>query len=324
MSKSTIFMFSGQGSQYFQMGKELFDYNSVFKKWMQEIDIIAKDLIGRSIIDYLYYENNRKSDPLTRILYSSPAIFMVEYALSQVLLESGIKPDYVLGASLGELTAAVVADVISLEEAMESIIGFMEAIEAYAQEGRMIGVLSHCSLYHANSVLRENSELAAINFDSHFVVSCKVEKLQEIEAFFKLKEINYQILAVSCAFHSSLIDPAESRCKEIVRGKTLCKSKIPLISSTYAKVVETFNCDYFWDILRKPIFFQKTIRQLEKRQDLTYIDLGPSDTLATFLKYDLDQGTESEVYPSLTLFGHDLKNLNKIKENLNPICHYSM
>jgi len=90
-------MFSGQGSQYYQMGKELFILHSTFRKWMLKMDDFVQAQIGTSIIDKIYNEKRGREEQFVRTLWIHPTIFMVEYALTQVLLEEGIKPDYVWG-----------------------------------------------------------------------------------------------------------------------------------------------------------------------------------------------------------------------------------
>ncbi len=102
MNEPLVFMFSGQGSQYYHMGKELFKENTVFRQSMLEMDAIAARRIGTSIVEEIYHPGKRVSDPFDSILFSHPAIFMIEYSLYKVLEDRGIYPDYVLGSSLGE------------------------------------------------------------------------------------------------------------------------------------------------------------------------------------------------------------------------------
>lgn len=128
MSRPIIFMFSGQGSHYYQMGRELYENNPVFKTWILKIGKLVQKLIGQSIVNLLYYDGFKKSDVFNRTLYTHPSIFMVEYALSQVLLDKGIVPDGVLGASLGEFTSAAFTGVMSLEDTIYKAIPIRKVI----------------------------------------------------------------------------------------------------------------------------------------------------------------------------------------------------
>ena len=102
MSKPrVVFMFSGQGSQYYQMGRAFFDANAAFRNTMLQLNDVAAPLLGRSIIDILYDDGRRKDELFDRIEHTSAAIFIVEYALARALLNDGLKPDCLLAASMG-------------------------------------------------------------------------------------------------------------------------------------------------------------------------------------------------------------------------------
>ncbi|MDP7355503.1 MAG: acyltransferase domain-containing protein [Desulfobacterales bacterium] len=203
MDKPTIFMFSGQGSQYYHMGKELYAQNPSFKQWMKSLDEIAKRIMGDSVLDELYSPENDMSFQFDHTRFSSTAIIMVEYAMAQVLFENGIEPDYVLGASLGEYTSAVIAGMMEIEWALEALARQVELFEARCLEGGMTAIVDDYRLLHDIPISYENSELAARNYDSHFVVSGKKEALTKIENHLERTDIIFQTLPVSYGFHSS-------------------------------------------------------------------------------------------------------------------------
>ncbi|MBY9085626.1 acyltransferase domain-containing protein, partial [Paenibacillus sp. HN-1] len=156
MNKPIVFMFSGQGSQYYQMGKELFDNDPIFQKWMIKMDDIVQRNIGRSVINEIYHDHGRKENKFDRTLFTHPAIFILEYALSQVLIEGGIKPDYVLGTSLGEFTALAVSESMEVEDVIECLIKQAEMIESNCKQSGMLAILDHISLYDENPLLFQN------------------------------------------------------------------------------------------------------------------------------------------------------------------------
>lgn len=313
MGKSVVFLFSGQGSQYYHMAKELFAQHPVFRKWMLRLDGITYEVLGKSVLEQLYNKKKQIHERFDRTLYTHPAIFMVEYALAQVLSESGIHPDYVLGASMGEFASAAVAGIMGVEEIFEALLKQAELFESHCPEGGMLAIIHDSTLYSATPLIYENVELASVNFDSHFVVSGRNNKLKSIESFLKEKGIIYQELPVSYGFHSSLIDPAATFYTDFLEKYSCQKPQIPLVSGLNGKILTRLPKDYFWSIARKPVQFPKAIQALEKTQCCIYLDLGPGGTLANFTKRNLDNDSHSESHAMITPFNQELKNLEKIK-----------
>jgi bacillaene synthase trans-acting acyltransferase len=306
--KSTVFMFSGQGSQYFQMGRELYDCDDTFREWMIELDDIAQDVSGRSVIETLYSGARGKGDPFDRTLLTHPAIFMVEYSLSQSLIHAGVRPDMVLGVSLGSFAAAAVAGFISVEDALTAVTRQAIAIEECCEPGGMIAVLADPALFEED-FLSGRSELAAVNFSSHFVVSAKRADLAEIEAALMKRDIGYQRLPVSVPFHSLWMDGAKARFESFMRSIRLKRGRLPLACCDQSTILFDLSDDYFWNVVRRQIRFRETIERLEREGARRYIDLGPSGTLATFLKYVAPATTRSTAHAILTPYGFDRKSL---------------
>ena len=152
MIKQCVFMFSGQGSQYYHMGRELFIKNSIFRKWMKKQDDIVHEIIGESVLDKLYDNEKRRHEVFNRILHTHPTIFMVEYAMAQIFIESGVEPDYVLGTSLGEFVSAAIAGVMCIEELLELILKQAEFFEDYCQSGGMIAILHDFKLFYETPI----------------------------------------------------------------------------------------------------------------------------------------------------------------------------
>ncbi len=311
MNKPVVFMFSGQGSHYYQMGKELFEQHPTFKKWMLSLNEIASDTLGESVLNKLYDKTKSKSDLFDRTLYSHPAIFMVEYALAQVLLEDGIEPDYVLGTSMGEFASAAVAGVMEVEDVLKALVKQAQVLETHCQKGGMTAIVHKTTLFNETPQLFDNSELASVNFHSHFVVSGSLSSLKDIENF--LQHMTYQRLPVSMGFHSALIEPAAPIYTDFLSLQTLKPPKIPFISCAHADILTSLAQNYFWIVIRKPILFQQTVQRLEEKPAYVYLDLGPSGTLANFVKYNLTKQSQSKSFPILTPFGPSLPNLEKVK-----------
>jgi bacillaene synthase trans-acting acyltransferase len=304
--RKTVFMFSGQGSHYFRMGQDLFEHDPVFRDWMLRLDELAAGLCGERVIDAIYSPHDRES--FDRTLQTHPAIFMVEYALAQSLLHAGLKPDITLGASLGSFAAATLAGFMRVEDALAAVVQQAAAFEACCDRGGMIAVLADQTSY-ARPYLREQSELAAINFSSHFVVAAPQSHLPQIERSLGEQDVVYQRLPVSYAFHSKWIDEARAPFESYVSSIRRFPGTLPFACCREATLLSELPNDFFWRVVREPIRFKDTIAALEQRGAYRYIDVGPAGTLATFTKYCLPSGSPSTVQAIMSPFGNERRNL---------------
>lgn len=187
MQSETVFMFSGQGSQYNKMGLELYDANPVFRQTMDLLDGSFRELTGKSVVEELYHNTKRKGSRFDDIFYTHPAVFMVQYALAEALIAAGVRPRHVLGVSLGEYVAMAVAKVLPPERALKLIVQQVELLKLTCTTGAMIAILDNERLYHEHTALNENAELIAVNYDKHFTVACSREQAANIQQFLKEK-----------------------------------------------------------------------------------------------------------------------------------------
>jgi bacillaene synthase trans-acting acyltransferase len=303
----TVFMFSGQGSQYYQMGKALFDTNEIFRRWMAKLDVIAQDLSGESVIETIYSRVHGKTDVFDRTTSTHPAIFMIEYALAQSLIHTGVTPDIVLGASLGSFAAAAVAGFVDVEDALAAAIRQAMVLETSCEAGSMIAVLADPILFEED-VFSERSELAAINFSSHFVVSLRKADCAQIEATLGKRNVAHQRLPVSIAFHSRWIEAARAPFGSFMQSVGRTVGHLPLVCCEQASLLAELPHDYLWRVVRNPIRFREAMALLETTGPHRYIDLGPAGTLATFLKYGLPATSRSTAHAILTPYGNEQKN----------------
>ncbi|MCB0191369.1 MAG: acyltransferase domain-containing protein [Anaerolineae bacterium] len=311
-TKPVIFMFSGQGSHYYQMGRELYEKQPYFRAWMEKGDRLLQERVGVSVLAELYNPAHKKSDPFNRTRLSHPAIFLVEYSLAQALIEQGLEPDYVLGASLGSFAALAVAGALTFEAALLAVIEQADCLERYCRPGGMTAILADPALYEQRPWLWQQSTLAGINFDSHFVISTNREKLDAILQMLQREKITAQDLPVSLAFHSAEIDSAKpAYCDFLQSLPRQAPRRLFFCCAAATERVDIPN-DYLWTVVREPIRFRQTIAMIEARQAWSYLDLGPSGTLATFVKYNLAKHSASEVFSIMTPFGRDVSNLNRL------------
>lgn len=290
----TAFMYPGQGTQYFQMCRDLLDREPAFRERMLETDQIVQGLTGRSVIGTIYAPQARMSDVFDRLLMTSPAIFMIEVALTRLLEERGVTPDVVLGASLGTFAAATTAGMLHVEDALTCVVRMAQVVEAHCEEGAMLAVLAPASLYRT-TCLADISTIASVNYSEHFVVSCSVRDLDLVEAALRSHAVAFQRLPVRFAFHSPDIDTAREPLRRVLAPLRCRPSRIPLACCAQGRLTTIVSLDDLWNVVRSPILFSQTIAMLEARGAWRYLDVGPTDTLATFLKYILSPGSASRI-----------------------------
>ncbi|WP_099206968.1 acyltransferase domain-containing protein [Xanthomonas citri] len=302
----TIFMFSGQGSQYYRMGEPLYQGNEVFRRWMDRLDAHALALCGTSIVRMIYDPARSRSDTFARTPLSGLAIFMVEYAMAKALEAAHVRADLTLGASLGSYAAAAVAGAITPEDALAAILRQSRIMEQHCPPGGMLAIVADPTLYDTPEIATR-TELAAVNFSSHFVVAGLDAALDEVERFLDARTVPYQRLPVTHAFHSRWIDAACQPLRWCFDGLPMGPARIPVVCCAKAIDYETLPEDFFWHVVRDPIAFAAAVQRLEARESFHYLDVGPSGTLATFLNYLLPAGSASRIGKVLSPLGGELK-----------------
>ncbi|MCY7296485.1 acyltransferase domain-containing protein [Alteromonas sp. a30] len=308
---ATVFMFSGQGSHYYHMASDLFEQHRFFRKTLFELDEIAHSVNGKSVLREIYSREKTAKDWFDATVYTHPAIVMVEYALAKTLMQEGVIPDYVLSTSMGSFAALAVSGAFSIEQALTASIKQAEALE-HSGLGVMMAIVEDIQLFHDTPELHENSFLGGVNFDNHFVVTSTSQNVDALEAFLH-KKYKYQLLNITTPFHSPLIDPSEPLFKSYLQDTNWAMSKrqadIPMICCIDGDVKTEFDMAYTWDAVRQPIMFQKAIQNFNPQGHFRYVDVGPSGTLAAFIKYNVSRDSAPQILPILGPRGSNEKRL---------------
>lgn len=306
-----VFMFSGQGSQYYSMGQQLYQENALFKYWLDQCNEITFPLLRRSLVDIIYNPKD-KYVPFDELVYSNPALLSIQFCISQVLKKSGIKPDYCLGYSIGELAAAVVSEALSLEDALHFLIDYSIIVENNTPQSAMLAILESES-----SIDIGNCWITARNLPNHFVISGLVDDVSRIKLTLDRKGVVSQILPVNIGFHTKLINQVESQVKSAFSKIEIRPSCSRMVSCYHQDVIERFDSNHFWNAVRHPVEFRTTLSNLLLKDDYTFIDVGPSGTLSTFVKYTLEENTTSMALEVMNHFGNNLQTLSKVLTEFN-------
>ena len=307
-----VFMLSGQGSQYYSMGKKLYDYHAGFQQKMQRLDELFSPFVGGSILAKMYHGQKQRSAEFNEVLFTHPAIFMIEYCLAETLIEEGIRPDYILGTSLGEISAVAIAEVISLEESVRFVAQQARLFDQHCPQATMIAIMANPDFYQQNKTLQQYSEIAGINSDSHFVISVAAKAVGRVEDLLRGEDILYQALPVRQGFHSSLIDTVADEFQQLTASIQFKQPTYPIVSAVDGDLKALFDRDYLWDVVRQPIEFLKCFQLLESLGSFHYVDVGPMGTLATLSKQTIADHSRSKIHAILTQFAQDTKNLSQV------------
>ncbi|HVI45328.1 MAG TPA: acyltransferase domain-containing protein [Chitinophaga sp.] len=308
-----VFLFSGQGSQYGGMGEKLFKKNAIFRNSLEQSEVIVQKQLSRSLIEELYYMDEYPFDDL---LITHPAIVAVEIAMYRVLQEKGITPDYVAGSSLGEFAAGVASGVWAAESAIEAAIEQAKSIVSNDVSGGMLAVI-HENKYLEPLYLKHQLYLAADNFEGHFTLAGLAQHLDAFQAELNKLDIQFLRLPVNYPFHSPQIEYGRhSFMYNTGSASSLAAPNAGFISGVYSKELSLLPDDYFWKAISCYMNFPATVAYLENRGACCYIDVGPSGTGATFVKYNLNHSSTSHTFQIMTPYKRELEQLERLQGNL--------
>jgi len=309
-----VFLFSGQGTQYYHMGNDLREHHPGFERNIRRLARTVNDVTGCSILDVVYDPGKRKSDNFSDCRLSSVALLTVEYALAETLLQADIIPDIVCGMSLGEYTAAVVSGGMDFEAAIHLVASAGACFNSCCEPGAMLAILDDISIYHNNDVLYDSTDIAFDSHGKHFVIAGGCHEINTAERYLRQRDICFQPLPVAFGYHSKNIDPAHSACADLLKGVSFSKLHLPLYSTVTTRYSEYLDGAHFWRAARDPIRLMEALDEIDNdnNEHYRYIDLGPAGTMANLMCYRRGQQSSSNIYPVMTPFNNSPVNYARL------------
>ena len=310
-----VFCYSGQGSQFYRMGLPLFEQEPMFRRTMLELDERVKARLGVSVVDMLYKDAPppTASSSFTRTLVTHPAIFMVQRAMTELLAAKGVRPDAVLGMSLGEFAAAAAAGALGVEQALDAVLLQAELLEDGCPEGGMMAVLGAPRLLDTLPELAGSVTIVSVNAPEHFVLAGDRSTLERLRARLRELRVPAQLLPVSRAFHSAAIDGIAARFAAAVAGWPAAAPRVPLLSCAAGGATAALAPGpHLWRAVREPIRLRETVQAQAVQQHSLFVDLGPSGTVAALLRLILAPGGGSRSQLTMDMLGNDLKHVDKL------------
>lgn len=309
----TAFMFTGLGEQYEKMGIGLYQKIPSFRRDLDYCFDYIKSNLGFDLKKILFSENgvakkqptnrfdlramlgreglstNADINSINRTLYAHTSILIIQYALCKLIMSYGIKPEYLIGHSLGEYSAACIADVMSIEEAIYLVVKRAEIIEKLVLEGRMLAV--SLSSENMKSLLKEMKmkdkvSISLINSPQSVVVSGSIEFISIIEKMLEDKEILYRQLRSLRGFHSHMLNPIRKNLRELFVNVKFSNNSIPYISNVTGEWITKDQCtdpEYWVNHTCRTVEFEKGVGTLFNKSLTHLIEIGPGNSLCSFI-----------------------------------------
>lgn len=314
--RPVVFMFTGQGAQYVNMARELYESEPTFQQECDRcFDLLQPHLKLdlRSCLFPTESEVETAAQQLQQTALAQPALFVIEYTLAKLWMSWGVRPVAAIGHSIGEYVAACLAGVFSLEDTL-ALVATRGRLMQQLPPGKMLSI--GLSANEVQSLLGENLCLAASNAPALSVVSGSIAAVEQLERQLQEQGIDFRPLHTSHAFHSQMMDSLVEPFMEQVKQVKLNSPQIPFVSNvtgTWIAPTEATAPNYWARHLRQPVQFSQGIAELLKDSQAIFLEVGPGRTLSTITK---QQASERIVLSSLR---HPKEEHSDVKFLLNTL-----
>lgn len=296
-----IFVFSGQGSQYVNMGLELYKKEKVFKQAVDECYEILRLETGFNLMEILYptKSNKEANIRLQETMYTQPALFVVEYAMSKLLYSWGIEPTIMIGHSLGEYVAIHFSGVLDLADALK-LVAKRAMLMSQVEAGSMLSV--SLSEEKIKEFLNNDVALAVVNAPELTVLSGKKEAVVEVEQRIlqTCSDVKTQKLHTSHAFHSSMMDSISEKFREVLNTFQFKQIQKPFVSNLTGKLFEkgdVLGADYFVKHLCQTVRFSDGLKTLYGNDPKLFLVIGPGASLKSLLQQNMKEVSAFNTLP---------------------------
>jgi acyl transferase domain-containing protein/thioesterase domain-containing protein len=288
---SIVFMFPGGGAQYPNMGRELYETEPRYREVVDSCLEAVRTHVDGDLRSLMLPPEGSDLEAVARELerpsLALPALFITEYALARLWMSWGIQPAAMTGHSMGEYTAACLAGVMSVEDAL-SLVALRGMLFETLPEGAMLSV--RCSGERLRPLLGDELDLAAINGPELCLASGPTDAIDRLEARLTAQEIEHSRLKITVAAHSRMLAPILEEFGRRVATFSLRAPSRPWVSNltgTWITAEEATDPDYWVRHLRQPVRFSDGVRTLLEEPNRLFLEVGPGQTLASLVKAHL-------------------------------------
>ncbi|MFD1745539.1 type I polyketide synthase [Rhizobium helianthi] len=291
-STTSAFLFSGQGSQWAGMGRQLSQHLPAFTRHLDEIIAALDPHLPQGLADVIFAEaGSPQAALLDRTDFTQPALFAIEVALYRTLEELGVKPDYLCGHSIGEVAAAHIAGIFALADAARFVALRGRLMQDIESPGKMLAIeATEAQVLDTLAGLENQVSIAAINAPNSIVISGDTDVVLSLAEEWKKRGVRISQLKVSHAFHSPHIEAVVEELHRLAASLSLAAPTMPIVSTVTGALLtdeEARSPRYWARQARLPVRYADAVQFLHAQDVTAYVEVGPDAVLATLAQSSL-------------------------------------